>query len=216
METVNPSVAEWTAKSPKGNGVGRSLFALDLMKSFAATRQWLRNIWEKFRSFCLMIWSRKEPILWFNCSLVWCKMPPAEAKEHRGGVVLNEKSTARFHKMEMGCGFFWGSLKNNDYFCKKFDKLRKTEYKIHRPFPGMGKTCGFFSRFWGNGMAAHIAFFCPISAFGYLPCSFYRKSASRTGCTQSLKVWPLALCHYLNELSFGPLFYYLSNSPIYL
>ena len=94
--------------------------------------------------------------------------------------------------------------KNNDWFCKKLDKLRKTEYKIHRPFPGMGKTCGFFSRFWGNGMAAHIAFFCPISAFGYLPCSFYRKSASRTGCTQSLKVWPLALCHYLNDIELRP------------
>ena len=29
---------------------------------------------------------------------------------------------------------------------------------------------------------------------------FFRKSASRTGCTQSLKVWPLALCHYLNGI----------------
>mgnify|MGYP004586574627 CR=1 FL=1 len=53
-------------------------------------------------------------------------------------------------------------------------------------------------------MAAHIAFFCPISAFGYLPCSFYRKSAFRTGCTQSLKVWPLALCHYLNDIELRP------------
>ena len=53
-------------------------------------------------------------------------------------------------------------------------------------------------------MAAHIAFFCPISAFGYLPCSFYRKIASRTGCTQSLKVRPLALCHYLNDIELRP------------
>ena len=152
METVNPSVAEWTAKNPKGNGVGRSLFALDLMKSFAATRQWLRNIWEKFRSFCLMIWSRKEPILWFSCSLVWCKMPPAEAKEHRGGVVLNEKSTARFHKMEMGCGFFWGSLKKiTTVFARNSTNCEKQNTKSTGHFPEGGRPADFLADFEAMG-----------------------------------------------------------------
>lgn len=41
----------------------------------------------------------------------------------------------------------------------------------------------------------------------YLPCSFYRKSASRAGCTQSLKVWPLALCHYLNGIELALLLF---------
>ena len=57
-------------------------------------------------------------------------------------------------------------------------------------------------------------FFKRIFQSAYLPCSFYRKSASRTGCTQSLKVWPLALCHYLNDIALRgrPVFWYLRRT----